>query len=243
GEYLGGVQPGDCEPSGAEAGGEDKGEGCAGGTVRSSFGLVVGVILCKTGEASGQEHGDAHDDVAPVQAYATSESVEGEDGDEGGKLGKFLVRGRKMQRSRTNHVEYIVDTGDPAGLKDGVSRLAENIVCDLEPHNELHTTSDVEVARSTSTELLGHGIPEHMEVAVEFARLPLQLCNIANILEFGFGETILIFTAETSKNVASFRFSADLDKPPGRFGEEPDNCEEEEQREDLECDGEPPNKG
>lgn len=89
GEDLGGVQPGDCEPSGAEAGGEDKGEGRAGGTVCSAFGLVVGVILCKTGKASRQEHGDTHDDVAPVQAYAASESVEGEDGDEGGKLGSF----------------------------------------------------------------------------------------------------------------------------------------------------------
>lgn len=85
-EDLGRIEPGHGQPGGTEAGGEDEGEGRTCGAVGRSLGLVVLVLLREGREAAGQEHGDAHDDVAPVQSHSATEPVEGEDGDEGGEL-------------------------------------------------------------------------------------------------------------------------------------------------------------
>lgn len=83
----------------------------------------------------------------------------------------------------------------------------------LKPNHKLHTTTKVELSRRATTSPFRHHIPEHMEVAVEFAGFPLEFCYVANILEFCLGKTIFVFTAEASEDVASFSFAANFDEP------------------------------
>lgn len=82
-----------------------------------------------------------------------------------------------------------------------------------------------------------------MEITIQLAALLLQFGDIANILEFGFGQTIVSsFATKPTKNIASFVFAADFDKPSRRLGKEPDNDEEEDQWKNLKGDGETPDK-
>ena len=75
---------------------------------------------------------------------------------------------------------------------------------------------------------LGHNIPRHVEITVQLASLLLQFGYIANILELGFSQIVVSsFATQPAKNIASFVFATDFDKPTGRLGEEPDNDEEE----------------
>ena len=104
----------------------------------------------------------------------------------------------------------------------------------LKPHNELDTTTGVELA----------GIPakEHGEVAVLARRLPLELDNVANILELGLCQTVP-FASKTTKDISCFFLASDFDEPPRGFGHSPDNEEEENEGHDLEGDWEAPDEG
>ena len=90
---------------------------------------------------------------------------------------------------------------------------------------------------------LGHNVPRHVEITVQLTGLLLQFGDIADILEFGFGQIIVSsFATKPTKYVASFVFAANFDKPSRRLGEEPDNNKEEDQWNNLEGDRETPDK-
>ena len=101
----------------------------------------------------------------------------------------------------------------------------------------------MERSRGAASNSLRHNVPRHVEITVQLAALLLQFSDIANILEFGFGQAIVSsFATKSTENIASFVFATNLDKPSRRLGEEPDNYEKEDQWNDLEGDGESPDK-
>ena len=113
----------------------------------------------------------------------------------------------------------------------------------LEPHDQLHTTTNVERSRRAASNSLGHNVPRHVEITVQLTGLLLQFGDIADILELGLGQIIVSsFATKPAKYIASFLFATNFDKPSRRLGEEPDNDEEEDQRKNLKSDGETPNK-
>ena len=83
---------------------------------------------------------------------------------------------------------------------------------------------------------------EHGEVAILARRLPLELDDVANILELGFCETVP-FASKTTEDVSCFFLSSDFDEPPRGFRHSPDDEEEEDEGHDLESDWEAPNEG
>ena len=104
---------------------------------------------------------------------------------------------------------------------------------DLEPHDELDAATGVQLA----------GIPaeEHGQVAVLSRSLPLQLDDVADILELGLGRTVA-FASETTEDIPRFFLPADFDEPARRFGHCPHHEEEEDEGHDLESDGEAPDE-
>ena len=128
-------------------------------------------------------------------------------------------------------------------LTNGDTSNTNPLLENLKPHDQLHTTTNMERSRRAASNSLGHNIPRHVEVTVQLASLLLQFGDIANILELGFSQIIVSsFAAKSAKNVASFIFAPDFNKPTGRLREEPDNDEEEDQWNDLEGDGETPDE-
>lgn len=128
-------------------------------------------------------------------------------------------------------------------LTNGDTSNANPLLENLEPHDKLYATTNVERSRRATSNSLGHNIPRHVEITVQLAALLLQFGNIANILELGFGQTIVSsFATKPAKNIASFVFAADFDKPTGGLREEPDNDEKEDQWKNLEGDGETPDE-
>ena len=128
-------------------------------------------------------------------------------------------------------------------LTNGDTSNTNPLLENLKPHDKLHTTTNMERSRRAASNSLGHNIPRHMEITVQLAGLLLQFGDIANILEFGFGQIIVSsFATKPAKNIASFVFATDFDKPTGRLREEPDNDEEEDQWNNLEGDGESPDE-
>lgn len=104
---------------------------------------------------------------------------------------------------------------------------ADPFLENLKPYDKLYTTTDMKLAGRASSHGFRHDIPEHMKIAVDFARLLLEFCDVADILELRFGEPVLVLTAESTKNVTGLGLSADFDKPARGLGEEPDDGEEE----------------
>lgn len=70
----------------------------------------------------------------------------------------------------------------------------------------------------------------------------LKLDNVLDVLELGLSPPCIfaVLAAETTKNVAGFFVSANLDEPARGLGEEPDDAKEDKERNDLEGDGESP---
>ena len=91
-------------------------------------------------------------------------------------------------------------------------------------------------------ELAGIPAKEHGEVAVLVRRLPLKLDDVANILEFGFCQTVP-FASKTTEDVSCFFLASDFDEPPRGFRHSPDDEEEEDERHNLESDWEAPDEG
>ncbi len=128
-------------------------------------------------------------------------------------------------------------------LTNGDTSNTNPLLENLKPNNKLHTTTNMELSRRAASNSLGHNIPRHVEITVQLAALLLQFGDIANILELGFGQIIVSsFATKPAKNIASFVFATDFDKPTGRLGEEPDNDEEEDQWKNLKGDGKTPHK-
>ena len=76
----------------------------------------------------------------------------------------------------------------------------------LEPHDQLNTTSGVKLAR-VPTE-------QHGQIARLVRRLALELNNVADVLEFGFGETVS-FATKAAKDVPALFLTPDLYQPTG----------------------------
>ena len=72
-------------------------------------------------------------------------------------------------------------------------------------------------------------------------RLSLELNNVADVLELGFGKAVA-FTTESAQDVTTLLFAANLDEPAGGFRHAEDDDGKEEQGHDLEGDGETPDK-
>lgn len=116
-EDLGGIQPRNCEPGGSEDGRVQEHEegGC---TANLRAVTVAGVDGCAC-ETSRDEHAYALAYGAPVKCPSTTDSVEREDADQGGKLLRNIVMLATdcglfgQTRDRSYHVCNIVDTADP----------------------------------------------------------------------------------------------------------------------------------
>jgi hypothetical protein len=122
-----------------------------------------------------------------------------------------------------------------SALTNRHARNANPFLHNLQPDHQLHAPARVQVSRALAR--------EHGPVARAVARLALQLRDVADIAEFRFREglVLLVFiAAEPAEDEARLVFAADLDEPAGRLGEPPDDGEEEEERDDLEGDGEAP---
>ena len=104
----------------------------------------------------------------------------------------------------------------------------------LEPDDELDAATGVELA--------GAPAEEHGQVAILARGLALQLDDVVDILKLGFRRTVP-FAAETTEYKPSFFLAPDFDEPAGGFGHSPYDKEEEDERHDLEGDGEAPDEG
>ena len=116
---------------------------------------------------------------------------------------------------------------------DGDASNTNPFLQNLKPDDELYTTAGVEFA--------GFPAEEHVDVGIGGCGLALELDNVADILEFGFGK-ITLFATESAEDEATFCFPADFDQPTGRFGHAPDDDGQCDQGDDLECNGESPNE-
>ena len=185
-------------------------------------------------------------DRAPVQGPATTDPVQGENANESCHL--HIINTYSGNRHKgTYHVGNGVQPRDPlhlvvrdtSGTEDGRSEDSHTgdtdpLLHDLKPDNELYTAASVEFARADTE--------KHSNVRLAFGGLAFELCDVANILEFGlsFANIFTGLASKTAKNIASLVFAANLDEPTGGLGEEPADCKEEQQRGNLECNRESP---
>ena len=152
-------------------------------------------------------------------------------------------------RTVTYHVKDVVqprnpltlglwDTGDGVNLWliDGDTGDTDPLLHDLKPNDKLDATPGVELARADAE--------KHVEIRVALRRLSLQLGDVADVLELGFGLAHVLagLTTEPAEDIASLFLAADLGEPTWGLGEEPDDGEEEDERDDLESDGEAPDE-
>lgn len=72
-----------------------------------------------------------------------------------------------------------------------------------------------------------------------------KLSNALDISELCLGAESVVAGAstQTGEDVSGFFFPTDLYQPSRRLGKEPDSGEEDDQEDDLECDGETPTEG
>ena len=104
----------------------------------------------------------------------------------------------------------------------------------LKPDDELDAAPGVQLA----------GIPaeEHGQIAVLARSLALELDNVADVLELGFGGSVP-FTAETTEDESSFFLAPNFDEPARGFRHSPHDEKEEDEGHDLESNGEAPDEG
>lgn len=112
--------------------------------------------------------------------------------------------------------------------ENGDTSDANPLLHDLKPDDELYTASSVKFAAADAE--------EHGDVALALSSLALKLGDVADVLEFCFGLAVIfaIFTTKAAKDVTGLLLTADLNKPSGRLGEKPDDCQQNEQQENLE---------
>ena len=83
---------------------------------------------------------------------------------------------------------------------------------------------------------------KHGNVRLRFGRLAFELCDVADVLKLRFGLAHILagLTTKATKDVTSLILATNLNEPTWGFGEHPTDCKENEQREDLEGNREPP---
>ena len=139
----------------------------------------------------------------PVQCPATANFVEGEDANEGGEhVGYVVQTGHPLAISRTNASNL-----EDVRTVDGDTSDADPLLKDLQPDDELNTSGGVELALLDAE--------EHVDVAGGLRVLLLELADVANVLEFGFGELTFfaVVATEAAEDVAGFVFTTGLHKP------------------------------
>ena len=82
---------------------------------------------------------------------------------------------------------------------------------------------------------------EHSNVGILLRSFTLKFDDIPDILKLSLSETIT-FATESTENESAFLLAADFDQPTGRLGHCPDNDGKNDEREDLESDGETPDE-
>jgi hypothetical protein len=107
----------------------------------------------------------------------------------------------------------------------------------LEPNNELNPPTGVQFPRADAE--------KHAEVALLTRCILFEVPYVYNILILGFcvNSVFTFISSKAAQDKASFLFAADFDKPSGRFWHEPYDDEKNQERQNLKCDGESPDKG
>ncbi len=107
-----------------------------------------------------------------------------------------------------------IRVGDTSGTEnswseDGDTGNTDPFLHNLEPDDKLYTTTGVKLTRADTE--------EHGEVRLSGSSLAFELCDVANVLEFGLGFTG-VFTSlasKTAEDVTGFFLTASLDEPTG----------------------------
>lgn len=159
-------------------------------------------------------------------------------------------RTQKRFPYETYHVGDVIQTGNPLHIfigdtgrakdgrrVDGDSRYPDPFLHDLQPNDELDTTTSVEFARADTE--------QHGKVRLGLRHFPLQFGDVPDVLEFGFGlaNVLARFSTKAAQNVPRFILAAHLHEPTGGLGEDPNDCQEEDEWENLECNWEAPDEG
>lgn len=199
------VQPGYRQPCRTEYSGEDENHGHSRIPVGGSFTCIAVVcrLLPKVRESTSERHRNTLTSRAPVTSPATTDAVEREHTDERGKHVENVVETRYPLTLRRAHASNAED----GGRVDGDTGDADPFLHDLEPDNQLHA--------STSVQLPGTNTEEHVEVALLPEVGALQFAGCYDVLEFGLS---LLFVracvaTESAKYVATLGFTTDLDEP------------------------------
>lgn len=85
---------------------------------------------------------------------------------------------------------------------------------------------------------------KHGPIRITTSSLPFEFNDVSDVLELGLRATGIFpgFTTESPKDISSFIFTANFGEPTGRFGEDPNDEEQEKQWYDLEADRKAPGK-
>lgn len=86
---------------------------------------------------------------------------------------------------------------------------------------------------------------KHSKVGLGLGRFPLQFGDVPDVLKLCFclAKILAFFPTKAAKDVTRFVLAAHLHKPTWRLGEDPDDTQEEDEWEDLECNWEAPDEG
>lgn len=120
---------------------------------------------------------------------------------------------------------------------DGHASYAYPFLHDLQPNDQLDTTTNVEVARAYTK--------KHSKVGLGLGHFPLQFGDVPDVLElcFGLAKILASFPTKAAKDVTRFVLAAHLHEPTWGLGEDPNDSQEEDEWEDLERNWEAPDEG
>lgn len=206
-------------------------------------------IYSKTRHASSKEHRDALAHRAPVQCPPTADTVKCEDADEGREHVEDIIKPRNPLRlfgikacNAENSRRIYPSVSKPeTELKYRLTnRYPSNpnpLLHHLQPNHQLHPPSRMQIPRPLPR--------QHRPIRRPIPRLLLQIRHIPNILKLRLGLHLILtlITPQSREDKPCFLFPSDFHEPPWRFREPPDGGEEEEERDDLEGDGETPADG
>lgn len=120
---------------------------------------------------------------------------------------------------------------------NGHASDANPFLHDLQPHDQLHATAEMQFARLVAE--------QHSEIGGAVGHGFLELGHAQDVTEFSLRtDSVLVAgSAQPAEDISGFLFAADFDQPSGRLGEEPYRNEQDDQKDDLEGDGESPAEG
>jgi len=103
------------------------------------------------------------------------------------------------------------DTGgtEDGGSEDGDTGDPDPFLHNLKPDDQLDATTSMEFTRANTE--------KHREIGRVASGFAFKLCDVTNILELGLGlsSVCTCLASKAAKDVTSFLFAADLDKPTG----------------------------